>query len=74
MQRSDQALTPQIAFTGTKATIEAWTGALEGMEAIATDTQERGAYISGAWRWSALEGGGGTGTASGVDAFLLMGA
>lgn len=61
MKKGDVSKTPQIAFTGTKATIEAWTGAIEGMEAIATDTQERGAFVGAAWRWSALEGGGGGG-------------
>jgi hypothetical protein len=59
MKTQDVAMTPQIAFTGTKATIEAWTSALEGMEAIATDTAERGAYIGSAWVWSALDASGG---------------
>ena len=58
MKKGDAALTPDIAFTGTKANIEAVASPIEGMQALATDTHERGAYDNGAWVWSALTGGG----------------
>jgi len=71
-RKGDVALTPQIAFTGTKATITAWAGAIVGMEAIATDTSEKGVYDGADWQWSPISGGGGgSGVASvsgdGVD-------
>ena len=57
-KKGDKALTPQIAFTGTKATITAWAGAVVGMEAIATDTAEKGAHDGAIWQWSPIAGGG----------------
>lgn len=57
-RKGDVALTPQIAFTGTKATIEAWSSAVLGMEAIATDTSEKGVYDGTDWQWSPIAGGG----------------
>lgn len=62
MKKGDIALTPQIAFTGTKATITAWAGAVLGMEAVTTDTAEKGTYDGAAWQWSPIAGGGGGGT------------
>ena len=57
MKKGDIALTPQIAFTGTKATIEAWDGAVLGMEAVSSDTLEKGTYNGAAWEWSSLSAG-----------------
>lgn len=54
MIKGDKALTPQIAFTGTKATITAWAGAVVGMEAISTDTAERGTYDGAVWQWTLI--------------------
>ena len=51
MKKGDKSLTPNIAFTGTKATIEAWSSPVEGMEAITTDTHEKGFYDGSAWVW-----------------------
>jgi hypothetical protein len=59
MKSGDLALTPQIAFNGTKATIIAWSGAAVGMEAYATDTAEKGVFDGAVWQWSPIAGGGG---------------
>lgn len=59
MKSGDLALTPQIAFNGTKATIIAWAGAVVGMEAYATDTSEKGVFDGAVWQWSPIAGGGG---------------
>jgi len=59
MKSGDLALTPQIAFNGTKATIIAWSGAAVGMEAYATDTSEKGVFDGAVWQWSPIAGGGG---------------
>ena len=71
MKSGDLALTPQIAFNGTKATITAWAGAVVGMEAYATDTSEKGVFDGSVWRWSSISGGGGGSvdsvTGDGVD-------
>lgn len=60
MKKSDTQLgSPAIGYIGLKADIEALTTLAEGMEAIATDTEERGAYIGAVWIWSALDASGG---------------
>jgi hypothetical protein len=64
MQKGDKSLTPAISFTALKAVIEAYPSPVEGMYALATDTNLIGSYSGGAWNW----GGGsvGTGTAGQV--------
>ncbi len=57
MKRSDVALTPQIPYKNTKTAIEALDGLVEGMEAYATDTQEKGIYDGAAWVWGSTGGG-----------------
>ncbi len=57
MKRSDVALTPQIPYKNSKAAIEALAGLVEGMEAYATDTQEKGIYDGSAWVWGSTGGG-----------------
>lgn len=59
MKRNDIAVTPNICFTGPKASIEAYVNAAEGMEALTTDTHEKGFYNGSAWVWGS--GGGGSG-------------
>lgn len=61
MKKGDKSLTPDIAYTDTKANILAYPNPIEGMHAVATDTNESGIYSSAAWHWGS--GGGGTGGA-----------
>lgn len=53
-KKGDKAITPQIAYLDVKATIEAYPYPREGMEAITTDTHERGFYDGTNWIWGAL--------------------
>lgn len=52
MKRNDTAQTPQIAYYDSKANIEAWPNPTDGMEAIASDTNEKGTRLSGVWYWT----------------------
>jgi hypothetical protein len=63
MKIGDVAITPQITFLDTKANVEAFPDPQEGMEAISSDTHEKGFYNGSAWVW----GGGGGGTPGGAD-------
>ena len=58
MKVRDKALTPQIAYYATKAVVEAIANPEFGMEAISTDTLEKGTYNGTIWEWADLAGGG----------------
>lgn len=51
MIKGDRWLTPDIAYTNTKANIIAYDLPIEGMRAFATDTDEIGTYTGAAWEW-----------------------
>jgi hypothetical protein len=60
MKVRDKALTPQIAYYATKAVVEAIANPEFGMEAISTDTLEKGTYNGTIWEWADFAGGAGT--------------
>lgn len=79
MKVRDKALTPQIAYYATKAVVEAIANPEFGMEAISTDTLEKGTYNGSAWEWAdftlsfpLVASLGGTGIANGASASLTL--
>lgn len=67
MKKGDSQLArPQVLYKGTKASIEALTGIVEGSIAYATNTDELGTYDGAAWNWGSGGGGAAWGAITGT--------